>query len=124
MKKNDLYQDFWKSAKTEDRVHGCATPAVADELRRLGFHEDALPTPQHSIDQSSLDLRSVLPLRSPVPPSLPPALGYRQTATTRRHSWLASRPHIMSVMGAGVHPDPNSCLGPRQVRFRDENGAN
>ena len=43
MRKSDSYQDFWKSAETENRVHGREALEVADELRWLGFHENALP---------------------------------------------------------------------------------
>ena len=49
MKKGDSYQGFWKSAKTENRIHGHEALEIADESRRWGFHEDALPYHPESI---------------------------------------------------------------------------
>ncbi len=50
MRKGDSYQGFWKSAKTENRIHGREALEIPDELRRWGFHEDALTTQKALLD--------------------------------------------------------------------------
>ena len=49
MRKSGWYQGFWKSAKTENQIHGRAALDGAGDMRRWDFHEDATPLLRHSL---------------------------------------------------------------------------